>query len=110
MREDDSEGKGVALTRMKRGLTYIAVFTSLQERPLYNAMLGLSWGVGCILGPVIGGAFAVSSATWRWAFYINLVLVGVTAPAYIFCFPLFDPQPTLSAKEKWRKIDWVEPS
>ena len=34
---------------------------------------GLSWGAGFVLGPVIGGAFAESDATWRWAFYINLV-------------------------------------
>lgn len=41
-------------------------FTTPTEAPLYNALTGLSWGVGCILGPVIGGAFSVSSATWRW--------------------------------------------
>lgn len=30
------------------------------------ALLGVCWGIGTILGPVIGGAFAGSSATWRW--------------------------------------------
>lgn len=30
-------------------LTYISCFTSLRERPLYNATLGLSWGIGAIL-------------------------------------------------------------
>ena len=24
------------------------------------------WGLGAVLGPVIGGAFAQSNATWRW--------------------------------------------
>ena len=33
---------------------------------MYVAGAGLCWGVGAILGPVIGGAFAKSSATWRW--------------------------------------------
>jgi hypothetical protein len=28
--------------------------------------MGLCWGVGAILGPVIGGGFSGSSATWRW--------------------------------------------
>ena len=88
-------------------MTYIAIFTSFKERPVYNALAGFCWGIGCILGPVIGGAFADSKATWRWAFYINLVLAGVAAPIYILCFPRFDPQPTLSAKEKWGKVDWV---
>src|SRR5262249_52363216 len=47
-------------------LTYISVFTTNKEAAIYNALIGLSWGVGAILGPVIGGAFSVSSATWRW--------------------------------------------
>ncbi|KIM94455.1 hypothetical protein OIDMADRAFT_45814 [Oidiodendron maius Zn] len=88
-------------------LTYIAMFTSLKERSLYNALAGFCWGVGCILGPVIGGAFADSNATWRWAFYINLVLAAVSAPIYIFCFPRCDPHPNLIAKEKWKKVDWL---
>jgi len=48
------------------GLTYVTVFTSLKERPIYNASIGLCWGAGAILGPVVGGGFAESSATWRW--------------------------------------------
>ena len=59
-----------------RALTYLAVFTSLRERPIYNALIGLSWGTGAILGPVIAGAFSGSKATWRWAFYINLPLAA----------------------------------
>lgn len=49
-----------------RALTYISAFTKRSETPLYNALIGLSWGVGSILGPVVGGALSVSSATWRW--------------------------------------------
>lgn len=37
--------------------------------------IGLVWGVGAILGPVVGGTFSTSSATWRWSFYINLYVV-----------------------------------
>lgn len=47
-------------------LNYFSVYAEPKELPLYNALIGLSWGVGAILGPVIGGAFSVSSATWRW--------------------------------------------
>ena len=49
------------------------------------------WGLGAVLGPVIGGAFAVSSATWRWAFYINLAIGAVSAPAFLFCLPAIHP-------------------
>ncbi|KAM0510760.1 hypothetical protein ACHAPE_010558 [Trichoderma viride] len=88
-------------------LHYIAVFTSLEQRGLYNGLVGLCWGAGCILGPVIGGAFASSAATWRWSFYINLVLAAVTAPIYVLWFPRHNPQPTISAKSKLAAVDWV---
>lgn len=39
------------------------------------------------LGPPIGGAFAVTTAGWRWSFYFNLVLVGVTFPVFPFILP-----------------------
>jgi Major Facilitator Superfamily len=108
-------------------LTYISVFTTLRERPIYNALIGLAWGTGAILGPVVAGAFSGSSATWRWAFYINLPLaagelvpnhtlktvtnprfpVPVTAPIYIWLFPRYNPQPTISLLTKLTQIDWV---
>ncbi|KAJ2958759.1 hypothetical protein NQ176_g11162 [Zarea fungicola] len=53
-------------------LTYSTTFSTPTEAPIYNALTGLSWGVGCILGPVIGGAFSVSSATWRWVCSVSL--------------------------------------
>lgn len=59
-----------------RALAYISIFTTLRERPIYNALIGLFWGAGAILGPVVAGAFSESSSTWRWAFYINLPLAA----------------------------------
>jgi len=88
-------------------LNYISIFTSLKERPIYNALIGLCWGTGCILGPIVGGAFSGSSATWRWAFYINLVLAAVTAPIYLMLFPKYDPQPSMTLKAKLLSIDWI---
>lgn len=88
-------------------LTYISVFTTLRERAIYNALIGLAWGTGAILGPVIAGAFAGSSATWRWAFYINLPLAALTAPIYFWLFPRFNPQPDVPTKDKLMQIDWV---
>jgi MFS family permease len=88
-------------------LTYISVFTTPKEAPIYQALIGLSWGVGAILGPVIGGAFSVSSATWRWAFYINLPLAGLLSPVYFFMFPNFNPRPDHSRLTKLKELDWV---
>ena len=39
------------------------------------------------LGPLIGGAFAVTAAGWRWSFYFNLILVGITFPIFVFILP-----------------------
>ncbi|KAN0090117.1 MFS general substrate transporter [Hyaloscypha variabilis] len=88
-------------------LTYISVFTPLSTKPIYNALIGLCWGTGCILGPIIGGSFAVSKATWRWAFYINLPLAALLSPVYFFYFPKHNPQPDTSGPTKLARIDWV---
>ncbi|RFU26287.1 hypothetical protein B7463_g10061, partial [Scytalidium lignicola] len=88
-------------------LTYIYGFTTRLERPLCNALIGLSWGVGSILGPIVGGSFSVSSATWRWAFYINLPLAAILLPIYVFAFPPRNPRLDLTNKEKLASIDWV---
>jgi MFS family permease len=47
-------------------LQYVVVFCTPAEAMIYQALTGLCWGVGTIVGPLIGGAFSDSSATWRW--------------------------------------------
>jgi len=46
-------------------MSLIAHTTTLPERPMYVGLTGLTWGVGIVLGPVIGGAFSDSTAGWR---------------------------------------------
>jgi MFS family permease len=58
---------GVGGSGMYSGtLTYISVLCNSQEKPAYLAGSTVVWGIGSVLGPVVGGAFAMSSATWRW--------------------------------------------
>ncbi|KAK2759174.1 hypothetical protein FQN54_003274 [Arachnomyces sp. PD_36] len=73
-------------------MTLLSVNTSDRERPGYLSFVGLVWGVGTVLGPVVGGAFVESPATWRWAFYINLCVSGLFAPVYLFYIPSFKPR------------------
>jgi MFS family permease len=47
-------------------LNLISINTTMRERPIYMGGVGIVWGAGTILGPVIGGSFADSKATWRW--------------------------------------------
>ncbi|EED16361.1 efflux pump antibiotic resistance protein, putative [Talaromyces stipitatus ATCC 10500] len=88
-------------------LNLITRFTTMQERSHYMGMTGLTWGAGTILGPVIGGAFADSSATWRWAFYLNLVIYGVFSPIYFLWLPSIPVIPEKSFIRKFLAMDWV---
>ncbi|KAI9747457.1 MAG: hypothetical protein M1835_002104 [Candelina submexicana] len=88
-------------------MTLLSVTTTPTERPMYIGLTGITWGLGTVLGPIIGGAFADSSATWRWAFYINLVIGGLCAPVYFFYLPGFDPRPNVSTKQRFAEIDYT---
>jgi MFS family permease len=46
-------------------LTLLLVNTSDTERPVYLSLVGVFFGVGTVLGPIIGGGF--EKYTWRWA-------------------------------------------
>lgn len=65
------------------------------------------YGGGCILGPIVGGSLADSAATWRWAFYLNLVVFGVMSPIYLFVLPSLPRQPERMTTEKLRNLDWL---
>lgn len=88
-------------------MTLLAQTTTLQERPIYIGGTGFTWGLGIVLGPIIGGAFSDSPATWRWAFYINLCVGAVFAPVYLFMIPSIDPRLGVPIKERLRTIDYI---
>ncbi|DAA72516.1 TPA_exp: putative MFS drug efflux transporter [Trichophyton benhamiae CBS 112371] len=90
-------------------MNFLPRLTSLQERPIYVSAIGLTWGAGTVLGPIIGGAFADSSAGWRWSFYINLVVGGLCMPVYLFLLPSLQPQPDskIRVMDKLKKLDIV---
>lgn len=54
-----------------------------------------------------GGGFSDSSAGWRWAFYINLVIGGLCAPVYLWLIPNLDPRPGVALKDRFREMDFV---
>jgi len=88
-------------------MTLLAATTTMHERPMYVGGTGLTWGLGTVLGPIIGGAFTDSSAGWRWAFYINLCIGAVCAPVYLFMLPNKDPRPGASFMDRAREMDYV---
>ncbi|MCJ1392118.1 hypothetical protein MMC18_004985 [Xylographa bjoerkii] len=85
-------------------LNLLSVTTTDKERPAYLSLVGFVWGIGTVLGPVVGGAF--DKVNWRWAFYVNLIIGGVFAPVYLFLLPSYDPQPkNTSFRDRARNFD-----
>ncbi|KAL2195600.1 major facilitator superfamily domain-containing protein [Corynascus similis CBS 632.67] len=64
--------------------TIIAFITEPSKRATYTGFVGMSFGVACVVGPLIGGVFA-DKVTWRWCFWINLPIGGLSA-LIILCF------------------------
>lgn len=85
-------------------MTLIALTTRDHERSTYFGLVGITWGGGTVMGPIIGGALDEAGA-WRWAFYLNLIVGGVAAPVYLFLIPSKDPLPGTSYKNRLAPID-----
>lgn len=53
-----------------------------RERGKYMGLVFAVYAIGTTLGPLLGGVFA-QSASWRWAFYINLPICAVALPLIV---------------------------
>ncbi|KAF5130825.1 Efflux pump DEP3 [Metarhizium anisopliae] len=99
---------GIGGTGMYMGLlTILSVSTSDVERPRYLSLTGFWWGIGTVLGPVVGGAFAQSPATWRWAFYLNPCVGGVVAPIYFIVLPDYHPLGNIPLRIRLAMLDYI---
>ncbi|KGO48473.1 Major facilitator superfamily domain, general substrate transporter [Penicillium expansum] len=77
---------------------------SLRDRPMYYGLFGATWAVAGALGPVIGGAFT-TNVTWRWCFYLNLPVGGVSLAILVLFLHIESPKTPFWAG--LRCIDWT---
>ncbi|USP76676.1 hypothetical protein yc1106_03950 [Curvularia clavata] len=78
----------------------------LEKRPMLQGLFGACFGVASVAGPLLGGAFTQSSATWRWCFWINLPLGGVTILVVFFLLKLEEQKTKLATwKETVKQLD-----
>ncbi|KAF2439234.1 MFS general substrate transporter [Karstenula rhodostoma CBS 690.94] len=87
-------------------LTTISTVVPLARRGMFIGLITAVYGVASIVGPLLGGALT-DHASWRWCFYINLPLGGVTILILIFClqFPPSPPKETKTWKEYVLRFD-----
>ncbi|KAI1454443.1 MFS transporter, partial [Annulohypoxylon moriforme] len=83
----------------------LATSVPLRQRPIYTGLLASMHGIASVAGPLLGGAFT-DHVTWRWCFYINLPLGGITVVCLIFFLPAKPPTQTgLPWKEQIKQFD-----
>ncbi|KAH7408372.1 major facilitator superfamily domain-containing protein [Phaeosphaeria sp. MPI-PUGE-AT-0046c] len=86
--------------------TLITFVAEPKVRPGLIGMMGAVYGLSSVVGPILGGVFT-DRATWRWCFYINLPIGGLSA-LLIFIFFKTPPQAKpveASWKEKFLQLD-----
>ena len=77
---------------------------SMRKRALYMGLLGVVWAVAGSAGPLIGGAFT-QLVSWRWCFWINLPVCGITFVLLLLFLDVHNPRTRLG--EGIRAIDWL---
>ncbi|KAI5481116.1 Major facilitator transporter-like protein [Pseudohyphozyma bogoriensis] len=91
----------------------LAQVTLIENRAKLFGAFGAVFGISSIIGPLIGGAFT-DHVSWRWCFYINLPVGGVTLVAVTLLLKASPPLGADPNDRSWGsltrqilRMDWV---
>ncbi|CDH51089.1 family drug resistance transporter [Lichtheimia corymbifera JMRC:FSU:9682] len=91
---------------MTMSYVIVADLAPLKWRPRFQSGLTVVYGLASVVGTLIGGVF-VDQLTWRWDFWLNVILAGTSFIIVIFLLK----EPTKVAESslltKLRRIDWL---
>jgi MFS family permease len=80
----------------------------LQKRPKYQGLVGATFGLASIAGPLLGGLFT-SKVNWRWCFWINLPIGGVAVLVLFLVLPRMVPPREHRGEPFWRRVRRFDP-
>ncbi|CAO1633525.1 unnamed protein product [Parajaminaea phylloscopi] len=90
---------GAGAAGMMSGAVQLLIeFTTLRQRAVYVGMLAAVFSISLISGPLIGGA--LSAVSWRWVFWINLPIGGITALTSLVLMPVRPPLGSSKTKRR----------
>ncbi|CDK28505.1 unnamed protein product [Kuraishia capsulata CBS 1993] len=84
-------------------MVIVSEIVPIEKRPIAMTGFSITFGFSSVMGPIVGGAFAIN-VSWRWCFYINLPIGALAAAAVFYIFN--PPKPTGDFLPKLKAIDW----
>ncbi|KAH8649754.1 major facilitator superfamily domain-containing protein [Tricladium varicosporioides] len=99
---------GIGAAGLFQGALGIVAYTVIiEKRPLYLGFLVGMFGISVCVGPLLGGTFT-DHVSWRWCFWINVPIGGVTLISILAFLELkiSDGERQLPIKEKLKFMDF----
>ncbi|KAF7326744.1 Major facilitator transporter-like protein [Mycena venus] len=81
----------------------VSQITRFEDRPKLLGLFGVNFAISSVAGPLIGGAFT-DHVTWRWCFFINLPVGGLSILGVVSLLKALPPLGSDPTKRSWRDV------